>query len=117
MGQKPVSDVNILFESSKVFLHISRAEGLSYALLEALYSGLLVICSDIPENMVVKNCPTARFVQNENIEEISSAMLDAIEYDDPEYTYKVNETRRIIESEFSLEAWVGRIINIYFAQK
>ena len=47
---KPVDDINALYAESLAFLHISRAEGLSYALLEVIYAGLPVICSDIPEN-------------------------------------------------------------------
>ena len=51
---KPVSDINALYQKSKAFIHVSRAEGLSYALLEVVYAGLPVICSDIPENQVAR---------------------------------------------------------------
>lgn len=66
-----VSDVNVLFRECKAFLHVSRAEGMSYALLEVIYAGLPVICSDIPENQVASAFDGIFWVPNENADEIA----------------------------------------------
>ena len=63
-----------MYEKSKCFLHISRAEGLSYALLEAVYAGLPVICSDISENRFAVQFPTVEMVESENTTDIAEKM-------------------------------------------
>ena len=55
-------DVSALYQTHSCFLHISKAEGLSYALLEAVYSGIDAIVSDIPENEFAKEFRGVSFV-------------------------------------------------------
>ena len=109
----PNNDINILFESTKCFLHISRAEGMSYALLEALYAGLPVIISNIEENMIAKNFPTAFIVKNEDVEEISSAMRSLISNDFKLSETHVQKSRKMIEDNYSIQSWAERIFNDY----
>ncbi len=44
----PSSDVSSLYDLSTVYLLPSRSEGFSYACVEASYSGLVAICSNLP---------------------------------------------------------------------
>lgn len=113
---KPVRDINTLFKDTGAFLHLSRSEGLSYALLEAVYSGLPVICSDIPENLPVKDCPTVKFIKNENVFEVIKQMM--ILLDSNFYLSKedVDTSRNFIEKFFSIDSWVNNIMEIYFME-
>lgn len=111
--QNPVEDVNQLYNNSKCFLHISRAEGFSYALLEAVYSGLPVICSDIKENSFAKEFPQVVFVKSENIEEINIAMKNII---NNKYTFSnedIKRSREIIGKKYSHNAWADTLLSYY----
>ena len=110
----PVADINELYAQSKCFLHISRAEGFSYALLEAIYAGLPVICSDIPENLFAKAFPTVSIVKSEDPNRLALAMLRALNgcgYTDEQ----ADASRSVIENEYSLSAWSNRILSCYGA--
>lgn len=107
------SDINGLYSSTKCFLHISRTEGLSYALLESLYTGLPVIVSDIPENAVAKEFPTAIIVKNENIDDIKTAMKRLIDKNFCVSETDILKSRQLIEEKYSLDSWAERILNDY----
>ena len=107
-----VKDVNELYNKTRYFLHISRHEGLSYALLEAVYAGLIVICSDIEENMFAKEFPSCYMVESENVEEIKNAM-ETLFTTKEEFIEKVDESRKIIEEKYSLDCWVNTILDFY----
>lgn len=110
---KSSSDINAIFSSTKCFLHISRAEGLSYALLEALYAGLPVIVSDIEENLIAKEFPTAIIVKSESVEEITKTMSDilsrTIDFNDK----AIETSRKLIEESYSIQAWAKHIYSDY----
>lgn len=110
--KEPVKDVNELYSKVKAFLHISRAEGLSYALLEAIYAGLPVICSDIPENQFARKFRNVIFVKSGDCTEIVNAML-AI---DAQTTYSIEDAaynRNIIDKQYSLETWCTNLAKFY----
>lgn len=109
---EPVSDINTLYMNTGCFLHISRAEGLSYALLEAVYAGLPIICSDIDENLFAKKFPTVDMVKNEDVESIANAMKRHMSINTVT-NHDVNTCREIIEKEYSIECWVGNLIRKY----
>ena len=115
--KEPVDDVNALYCQVKAFLHISRAEGLSYALLEVIYAGLPVICSDIPENQFAKEFRNVFFVKNEDYLGLATAMMDldsgtvAFAAEDAEYN------RRIIDKKYSLNVWCSNLQKFYFDEK
>lgn len=109
----PSTDINQIFSSAKCFLHISRAEGLSYALLEALYSGLPVIVSDIEENLIAKEFPTAIMVKSEDVEEIKGVMKELFDKKFQLTPQDVLETRRMVEEHYSIKLWAKKIFNAY----
>ncbi len=108
----PVSDVNVLYQEVTAFLHISRAEGQSYALLEAIYAGLPVICSDIPENEFARQFRNVTFVSNENVPQIASA-LQSVAQSQPPCNCDISYNRAIIDSSYSLQAWCHTIAAHY----
>lgn len=110
---KPSTDINQIFSSATCFLHISRAEGLSYALLEALYSGLPVIVSDIEENLIAKGFPTAIMVKSEDVEDIKGAIIELADKDFHFSSQEIQETRRLIEEGYSIGLWAKKVFHAY----
>jgi len=111
--QPPVEDVNALYQSASAFLHISRSEGLSYALLEVIYAGLPVICSDIPENSFAKSFRNVCFVGNENVDEISNLICSMARTPLIPTEDDITYNREMIEREYSVSAWTKKLIALY----
>lgn len=109
---EPVADINTLYADTKCFLHISRAEGLSYALLEAVYAGIPVICSDISENQFAVKFPIVTMVKHSNIDFIASAMEKQLSISKAEENY-IQTSRKIIQDEYSVMCWVRNIMDQY----
>lgn len=53
MGHVPHSDMSEVYQQADVFVLPSRSEGMSFALLEAMSSGLAIVASDVPGNRAV----------------------------------------------------------------
>lgn len=110
---RPVSNINILYGNCAAFVHISRAEGLSYALLEALYAGLPVICSDIPENLFAKEFRNVLWIRNGNAEDLVKALCSMMELCRQIRQEDVEFNRSLILGNYSLETWVSRVLTHY----
>lgn len=109
----PVNDINQLYSQAKAFIHVSRSEGLSYALLEAIYAGLPVICSDIPENGFARVFKNVFFVPNEDDKAIAEKIDDICTQKQVFSPELAEYNRRIIEQDYSLEAWVSHLMQYY----
>lgn len=110
--KEPVKNVNELYSKAKAFLHISRAEGLSYALLEVLYAGLPVICSDIPENHFAREFRGICFVKNEDPVGIAK-MISCINSQGLYSKENVEYNRNLIEKRYSLNSWCESLLKFY----
>lgn len=111
--QEPVENINLLYQNTSTFLHVSRAEGLSYALLEVIYAGIPVICSDIPENEFARVFRNVYFVKNQGADEIRDLIIrfsEAIPVPSAEDTAY---NRSIIDQDYSLDAWSRKLISYY----
>lgn len=111
--QYPVENIGELYASAKAFLHVSRAEGLSYALLEVIYAGIPVICSDIPENRFAESFRNVFFVANENVKEVAQKIEELTRWDGQLSEEDVRYNREVIRREYSKEAWANKLINLY----
>lgn len=107
----PVDDVNELFSGAKVFIQASRKETFSYAVCEAAYAGLPVICSNIAGLEWANEIPLVDFFESENVEMLYLRMKEKLDIrvknDD------AARSRSIIEEEYSLETWVNKIVDVY----
>lgn len=111
---EPVSDVNILFDASKVFIQASRRETFSYAVCEAAYAGLPAISSDIPGLEWAHEVPSVIFFENENLEDLYHCMKRFLDQPDALGQEKIYAGREMIARQYSLTAWVEKIIKCYF---
>lgn len=107
----PVDDVNELFSDARVFIQASRKETFSYAVCEAAYAGLPVICSDIAGLEWAHEIPLVDFFESENAEMLYFCMKEKL--DCVLKKGDVVRSRSIIEEEYSLKAWVNKIMNVY----
>lgn len=103
----PTDNISELFDEADILLCPSRSEGLSFANLEALYSGLPVVYSDIPGNKlladfemtkVFRTCDCADFA-----EKIKKSSAAGVSKDCQ------NRNRNIIEKSFTMNAWAERM--------
>ena len=108
---EPISDVNLLYCQSKAFLHISRAEGQSYALIEAIYAGLPALISDIPENMFATQFGNVFVAKSEDANDIAKRMEELLDATLDPIASKNN--RQIIEEKYSTAVWANRVFEIY----
>lgn len=111
---KPVSDINVLYKEALVFLHISRAEGLSYALLEALYAGLPIICSDISENLFAQKFRNILWVKCGDVEDLKKALEIVSDGTWKILREDIKYNRELIEKQYSITSWIEQIQSVYF---
>lgn len=111
--QSPVEDVNTLYQTASAFLHVSRAEGLSYALLEVIYAGIPVICSDIPENQFAKAFRNVFFVKNQDVDAIREMICKLSKEPVMPSQEDVAYNREAIDREYSVQAWVKKLTALY----
>lgn len=111
---EPVSDVNALFTDSKVFIQASRRETFSYAVCEAAYAGIPVICSDIAGLEWAHELPSVSFFKNEDVDGLYFLMKHYLDTRDLCSEAQILVSRSIIENQYSLTAWAQNILTCYF---
>lgn len=109
----PMNDVNMLYQNNDVFLHISRSEGLSYALLEAVYAGMPIICSDIDENSFARKFKGINFVKTGDPNDLAEIMKRMVLFGNDFSEVDVEYNRMLIEKQYSLRSWANGLIKLY----
>lgn len=109
---EPTTNVTKLYRSCFLFLSPSRSEAFGYSVIEAAYSGLRVIATDVPGQNILKNVPHITWVNSNNVEQLSNAIFK-VYGQSKEKVVDVYKTRKIIEKDYSLERWVNQIMDIY----
>ena len=115
--QQPVNNVISLYRNTKCFLHISRQEGLSYALLEAIYSGIIIICSNIEQNLFAQEFPTVFVVPVGDSEALANKMKAIITGDLYITNEDVIKSKEMIRNDYSIDSWVKKVQNFYFGSE
>ena len=108
----PVDDTSRLYAVADVFVSASTAEGLPFAMLEALCSGVPVVASDIPAHRDVSSgLPGCRLAPRE-----PGALATAIETEldgGADRDSRLATSRAEIVKSFSLPAWSERLLGVY----
>jgi glycosyltransferase involved in cell wall biosynthesis len=78
LGRRP--DVPQLLAIAEFFVYPSYFEGLPGALIEAMLSEKIIICSDIPENMECVDEHSAIIFERGNVQELTDKVLNAMEH-------------------------------------
>jgi glycosyltransferase involved in cell wall biosynthesis len=102
-----------LLRASDLFVHPSREEGFSNAILEAMAAGLPVVACDVGGNPeAVTDGETGRMVPSRDAAAFASAIAEFLA--DPEKRKAMGEAgrRRAIER-FSLDRMVGEMESLY----
>jgi hypothetical protein len=90
-------------------LSASRTEGFSYALGEAIYSGLITVVSDILPNAWSREFKARFEFETENAESLSIALKNALEYNPIHEEITFNQ--KLFEQRYSLDAWADSVHN------
>jgi glycosyltransferase involved in cell wall biosynthesis len=107
------TDVPDLLRASDLFVHPSREEGFSNAILEAMAAGLPVVACDVGGNPeAVVDGETGRLVPSRNAAAFASAVAELLA--DPEKRKAMGEAGRFRATErFSLDRMVGEMESLY----
>ena len=107
------TDVPDLLRASDLFVHPSREEGFSNAILEAMAAGLPVVACDVGGNPeAVVDGETGRLVPSRNAAAFASAIAELLA--DPEKRKAMRKAGRHHATErFSLDRMVGEMESLY----
>lgn len=100
-------DVNLMLAKSDVFFSFSRYETFQYAIAEAIYAGVPVIKNNCDGTNWANSIPIVKVVNNSL--EFKQAIMSIKNITEEDIVL----SRNIIESSYSNEAWVKKIINVY----
>jgi sugar transferase (PEP-CTERM/EpsH1 system associated) len=106
-------NVDELLKSIDIFVLPSRNEGVSNTVLEAMATGLPIIATRVggtPE--IVRDGITGTLIRNDDVEELKAAIIQYIDKPDLRDSHG-NTGRERVRAEFSLEAMVGKYLDVY----
>lgn len=108
----PVDDASRLYAVADLFISASTAEGLPFAMLEALCSGVPVVASDISAHRDVSSgLPGCRLASRE-----PAAFATAIEREldaAADRDFRLTASRAEVARSFSLTDWSQRLLGVY----
>lgn len=106
----PTTNISEYYKKNFLFLSPSRAEAFGYSVVEAAYSGLSVICSNVPGQNTLKGIPGIIWIENENVGQLRDAIESAYE----NFPNKqLEDTRKYVEGKYSIQNWAKQVINVY----
>lgn len=109
--RKPREDVEHHYFDCDCFISASRSEGFGQALMEAIYTGMSTIVSDIPGTSWSKDFKGVTFFKSGD----SDALLEALEKNQD---YKISEqdiefNQKKVNEEYSVDRWVDNVIALH----
>lgn len=102
-------NVAILYRIADLFLSASRYEGFSYAVAEAMATGLPIIASDIPGLSWAREAPAIEFFPDGNIESLAVTLDRVIRRERKEYAANVE----FIDANYSIDIWSGKMMRLF----
>ncbi|MBV8987379.1 MAG: glycosyltransferase family 4 protein [Solirubrobacterales bacterium] len=109
----PIDDPRVLYAAADIFVAPSSAEGMPWAVLEALSCGIPVIASEISAHQYLgRSLPACRVVPLSTLT-FSNAIATELDAAPGPRRVRLQESRTQIEREYSLGQWSTRLIDMY----
>lgn len=106
---EPTGNVAELYNKADIMLSASRTEGFSYALGEAIYSGLVTVVSDISPNSWSREFKARFEFKSEDVDSLLIALKQALKYTPS--TNDISYNKKLFEQKYSLKTWTDSIHN------
>jgi glycosyltransferase involved in cell wall biosynthesis len=111
--EEPRQDVASLFAAADVFVSPSRLEGLTYAVAEALCSGIPVVASRIPGQEWIAPAEPARRLTGFDEFELAAAVRHLLDRDPDTARAEAVAGRAWVLEHMDLERWADRLLELY----
>ena len=109
----PDPDVRRLYAAADVFASTSRAEGMPFAVAEALCSGLSVVASDLPGHRAVAGGVAACPIVPLEPAPVAEALRGLLARPSEAADHEAAEARRSIVDRLDLRAWSQRLADLH----
>lgn len=109
----PRANVNELYAAADAFLNCSRAEGMPYAVIEALARGLPAVVTSPPVRPeVVAGLPGGRSVPPE-AQAIAAALDEVLTSTEAWRAEHAAQARNRVQGSYALDPWAERLVDLY----
>ena len=105
----PREDVASYYRAADLFISPSRAEGMTYSVIECAYCKCPMIVSDICGQGHARAIPGAKIVENENTEMLREAIIESITVDNS----SLEKAYNYVKENYSLDNWCNKILDLY----
>ena len=105
----PTGEVGDVYAAADAFISCSRAEGMPFAVLEAIARGTPVVATDLPGHAEVASRLPACRLAPATPEGLAAAVEDALAQPQAER----DESRAIMERELDVRPWARRLADLY----
>lgn len=112
---EPTPRVEDVYAAADLFVSPSRAEGMPFAVTEALACGTPVVASDIPGQRYVCEAHSGCRLVGLDEEELARAIEEALERDPGALAADMAGAREWLERNMDLEVWAERLFERYAA--
>jgi glycosyltransferase involved in cell wall biosynthesis len=110
---EPTNDVQRLYHASDLFVTCSRAEGMPFAMAEALSSGLPVVASDIPgQAWMGRSLPGCVLAPLEPAA-LAEGIRRLLSRDHARAARDADASREWVRAEMGLPQWGERLAGVY----
>ena len=110
---EPTGDVRSLHAVADVFVSASRAEGMPFAVAEALASGVPVVATRIPGHLEIGAGIACCRITGHDATEIAVSVRELLDRDPATAEREAEEGRRRLSDAMGLDAWAERLVDRY----
>jgi glycosyltransferase involved in cell wall biosynthesis len=110
---EPVSDARELYASADLFAATSRSEGMPFAVLEAVASGLPIVASAIPPHRELARHLENVVLAEMDSDDIADAVVELLRRDEAAAAESMDQSRRWLAEHLTLDAWAHRLAGVY----
>ncbi len=109
--KKPREDVEHYYFDCDTFISASRSEGFSMSLMEALYTGMDAIVSDIPGTSWSQNFKSTSFFESGSAESLLNALNNS--QNKKICAQDIAFNREKVDNEYSPDSWAENVIELH----